>query len=133
MSQFQRSTKAKKKLLFPRPVLVVVLFIAFLFLASSVIQLVRKEIKIRAEVHQLQTQQQELTKKQTNLDQDIRYLSTDEGKEQALRDKYRLVKPGEHIIVVTDPPPPSDAQNNKNQSFFSRFFDAIKHVFSKQE
>jgi hypothetical protein len=43
-----------------------------------------------------------LAQKQIDLEKKTSALDTDAGKEEVLRDQYPVVKPGEHVVVITD-------------------------------
>ena len=58
---------------------------------------------VRTEDRELEAEQQTLQQKQTSLATMNEYLTTTEGTEQVLRNKYNVVKPGEGIVVVVDP------------------------------
>jgi cell division protein FtsB len=86
----------------------VAVIVAFLLLVS-VISVAGKYFSIKAHNKDLQAEKIELQRKQENLKEMNDYLATPEGSEQALRDKFNVVKPGEGIIIVTPPdttPPP---------------------------
>lgn len=51
-----------------------------------------------------QKEKEALTARQEDLSKNIASLNTDEGVEQALRDKYGVVKEGEKVVVIIDPP-----------------------------
>ncbi len=131
MSRFLRSQiKGPKK--GPSPLLLAILLLGFLLLLSSVISLVRKQIGIKRSIELLKIEQAALVTKQENLTETIEYLSTTDGKEQVLRDKYRLVKPGEGLVVITEPLPNTEAKITEKRSFFGRFFGAIERVFDRE-
>ena len=79
---------------------VVVVVVAFLLIVS-VTNIAGKYFRIRREIHDLKTQQALLEKKETALQSTNAYLATPEGQEQALRDKYNVVKSGEGMIIIT--------------------------------
>ena len=78
----------------------VALFI-FLLLLSSVIHLFTKYTSIRAHIKELTLEQEQLKQKKESVSTMNSYIATPEGKEEVFRDKYRLVKPGEGMIVIT--------------------------------
>ncbi len=130
MSQFLRSNLKNKKR-GPSPVLLAVLLIGFLLLLSSVISLVRKQVGIRKSIQVMKLEQAALVKKQENLSETIKYLKTDDGKEQILRDKYRLVKPGEGLVVIVDPIEQEGSEEKKTKTLFGEFFDAFQRIFDR--
>jgi cell division protein FtsB len=51
---------------------------------------------------QAQTQLNDLSQRQAQLDADIATLQTDRGMEAALRDQYALAAKGENLIIIED-------------------------------
>ena len=98
--------------------------IVFFLLLASVVNLTQKYISVKRRIGELQTQQTTLKTKAATLGTVNAYLNTPEGKEQALRDKYNLVKPGEEVIVITPNPTPPEAPP---RSRIWRFWDGILH------
>lgn len=127
MSKFQRPGVQNQKKA-PSLLLCIALTIALLILISSVVQLARKQAGVRSSIRQLKAEHSALLEKEQDLEAVINYLQTPEGKEQALRDKYRLVKPGEDLVIITDPESQSDAAATKKDSFFKRFIEVIERV-----
>lgn len=131
MKRFQQTEPKRKKL--PAPILAIILFAVLLFLLSSVIGLARKQVGITRAIRQLKGQREALAEKQVSLEESVAYLQTREGKEQALRDKYRLVKPGEGLVVITDPAAKPAPQKESRGGFFRRFVGAMKNIFSSKD
>lgn len=105
---------------------VVAIFVFFMML-SSVVQLTKKYLSIRSHISELKKDEVELKQKKEDLINSNLSLETPEGKEKVFRDSYRLVKPGEGIVVIT-----KDAQLDKEQessSGIKRFWDSILRAF----
>ena len=93
----------------PRRVLSgIIALVVFFILITSVISVAGKYITMRGHIRDLKEQKQELQTKAMDLDAQNAYMDTEEGKEQALRDKYNVVKPGEGIVIVTTEEQPSE-------------------------
>lgn len=93
---------SKKHTVNARAILVFfVAVVVFLLILSSVIELFIKYRTIRTHIGELKEEQVVLEQKKTTLTSTNEYIMTDEGKERAFRDKYRLVKPGEGMIIIT--------------------------------
>jgi hypothetical protein len=81
--------------------------IAFLLIVAAI--LVRglwgvwgKYQKSQALLSSAQNDLSGIEERQKTLSQAVSALSTDEGKERELRDRFALVKPGEHLVVLVD-------------------------------
>ncbi len=81
--------------------LVVALIVLFLLL-TSVINIMQKYFTTRRHIRELTEERQELQQKQKALAKTNAYLATPDGTEQALREKYNVVKPGEGIVLIVD-------------------------------
>jgi cell division protein FtsB len=100
----------------------VALLILFLLL-TSVISLAEKHIAIKRRIKELEEEKMTLQDKQVTLTRMNERLSTPEGQEEAIRDKYNLVRPGEGMVIITEKtePEPKAAQ----KGVVSRWWDAI--------
>lgn len=63
------------------------------------------------ELADLQNYEAELQKK-------IQSLSTDAGVESEIRERYRVVKPGEQLVVIVDNDETSDASGSQKRGFW---------------
>lgn len=93
-----------ERIVSPRRVVGFIVAVAiFALLASSVVELYRKHRAIRLHISDLKNDKISLEQKYTSIRDLNDRIETVEGKEYVLRDKYRLVRPGEGLIVVTAP------------------------------
>ncbi len=99
----------------------VALVVAFLLLIS-VINVAQKYFSIKTHNKDLQNEKLDLERKQMALKSTNDYLDTPEGREQALRDKFNVVKPGEGIVIVT---PVEVSQVPAPKSKVLRWWDAV--------
>ena len=64
---------------------------------------------------------QDLVDREDSLVEDIQYLKTDKGIESELRNKFRLVKEGEEMVVILDSSEEEDSYSKQKQkSFFAK-------------
>lgn len=97
--------------------------VVFFLLLTSVINLFEKYRALKKGRAELYKEQEALVHKKVQLKETNAYLETDEGKEQALRDKYNVVKPGEGMIIITTPA--LEAPEPVHRSRVGRWWDAI--------
>lgn len=93
---------AKKKSWFYSPILAVVLLVLVVWTGIATFSAFQKQheaIELRDEAVREKT---DLMAKQNDLNQKIQNLSTDEGMEAEVRERYRVVKPGEQLVIVVD-------------------------------
>jgi cell division protein FtsB len=125
MNKIQSNQNTKTHPFKARRVLIwVVSVVIFLVLLSSVVELFIKYRGIRRHISDLKIDQRSLQDKKDSLILTNEYIATPEGQERVFRDKYRLVKPGEGIIIITEPTL-TETQIEKKPAI-RRFWDSIK-------
>lgn len=92
--------------LFWRRVLLLALLILVVFGISGVWRIYHRERESAALNQASAAHLTDLTKREAELKANIANLDTDRGKEAALRQQYRLGKPGEGLIIIVNPPIP---------------------------
>lgn len=96
----------------------------FSLLLSSVIGLMGKYTAMRKHISALKEEQSSLKEKQDSVTKMNDYINTPEGKEYIFRDKYRVVKPGEQMIVITKEPE-KDTESSSKTPPLKRFWNSI--------
>lgn len=114
----------KKQQLSPKRILGALLALVVVFiLLTSVISVAGKYVGIKTHIKELTQEHATLAQKHETLSKTNAYLETPQGQEQALRDKYNVVKPGEGMIIVV----PADVvvESENRPSAVSRWWKAI--------
>lgn len=125
MMKRQSGQNNKQKSISAKSVLIAVIAILiFSMLLSSVVNLMGKYIAMRGHISSLKQEQLELQNKKTTVSEMNSDINTLEGQERIFRDKYRLIKPGEGMIVITDEDPSTKGTSDK-KSKIRRFWDSI--------
>jgi uncharacterized membrane protein len=107
-----------------RLLLVIISIIAFALLFSSVLDLARKHKAIKNQISLLKQEKSSLAIKKENVTNQNSYIDSPEGQEYTIRDKYRLVRPGEGMIIVTSNNPDIPVNTSK-QGKIQRFWQSI--------
>lgn len=97
-----RHILVKKKSWFYSPIVAIILVI---FVVWGGVSVVRAGLKQREAIHlrdESRKELAELEEKQVVLGQKIENLSTEQGVEAEVRQRYRVVKPGEQLVIVVD-------------------------------
>jgi len=124
MKNFQEKRRLRV-ILESRPALVF-LFVVIVVFAWSVFGFVGKAEEASKNKKIAEDKIMELQKDKDRLSSDIQRLQTDKGKEEAVREKFGLVKEGEGIIVVVpDKNQPEDSAPEQ-KGFFSFFKNLLK-------
>jgi hypothetical protein len=100
MPYFKR-TNIFKSILFSRGMALGIL-LAIVFVSYGLVSLVGKSMDAARARKISEAQASNLKVKQEDLSLKLAALATPEGQEAALREKYPLVKAGEHVVVITD-------------------------------
>lgn len=100
MAEF-RNRKKVSNFLHSTPVIIVLFGIAILF-AINIVDIAKKGIETERNKDIAYAKVEDLKEKQLRLEADIARLDTPEGAEDAVRDKFRVVKEGEGLIVILD-------------------------------
>jgi cell division protein FtsB len=109
------------------PVLVV-LFVVFVFFASRVFGLYQKESDVRKKSEEVRADLAHLKAQKSELQDKIKFMETERGKEEELRSRFMVGKEGEGVIIVIDEKATTTAnsQSQKSSSWWTRFFNFFK-------
>jgi cell division protein FtsB len=111
---------------------IVVLLGICVMLTAAVIKMSRKYIhakSIRDDYHKELVQNQG---HEADLEKNINALSTDRGKEEEIRDRYRVVKQGEQMILIIDNDKQDEAQAEPEKiGIFRSIGNFFKRLFHK--
>ncbi|MEK7115623.1 MAG: septum formation initiator family protein [Patescibacteria group bacterium] len=105
-----------------------VLFIAFVFIAHSTYGLWLKNRETEKTLNVLKNELAELTAKENNLASRVEALGTDKGTEEVIREKFKVAKEGEGVIVVVDQKE-EKRSDTLTGNWFSAFFRNVKNYF----
>ena len=126
MVEFQ-ARKRLRKIIYS-PVLLGTLFIALLFLSHATYSLLQKYHDAKDTASILLNEKNNLSSKIEGLEARVSALKTDRGVEEAIREKFKVAKTGEGVVVVVD-------QNKEGsnieepKSGINWFFDKISSFF----
>lgn len=109
------------------PVAIVFLAILLAFTARAAWGIYEKDRASAERLAQAQANVAKLQGQQASLEGRIAYLSTDQGVEAELREKYRAVKDGESVAVVVDPASSSAAAASSTPS--AGWLDSFLRLF----
>ena len=104
------------------------LFLLLFLLARSTWRLYERESETERTVEALRTEASSLSAQEGTLASRVAALKTDQGVEAALREKFRVARPGEGVIVIVDQGAgagdtgASSSWWDRILSFFRRFF-----------
>ena len=100
MAEFRKNKKISN-FLYSKPVLIAMAAITVLFVIN-IVGIAKKQAETGKNKDIALAKVAELTENEAKLESDIAKLSTPEGQEDAVRDKFRVTKDGEGLIIITD-------------------------------
>ena len=101
---------------------IVVLLVICTILGAAVIKMVRKYAHAKTTRDDYHEELMEVQKHESDLEKNISALSTERGKEEEIRDRYRVVKQGEQMILIVNN---DKEQEIKTESEAPGFFQRI--------
>ncbi|MEI6660063.1 MAG: septum formation initiator family protein [bacterium] len=105
MAQFKDKNQINQNKLWHSPISLLIIFCILVIFAYNMIGLIQKEVETRKKkIVQLENIET-LRTRQEELDANIAKLSTDEGIEETIRDKYQVAKAGESVVNIVDESP----------------------------
>jgi cell division protein FtsB len=110
---------------------IVILLLICGVLTLSVVRMVKKYVHAKSIRDDYAVELKQNQQHQAELQKNIVALSTDRGKEAEIRDRYRVVKQGEQMILIVDNDKSikSETGDIQRKSFFSRVWDGIAAIF----
>jgi len=127
MAEFK---KKNTKNFWDSPITLVVLFCILVVFSYNMFGLIQKERETSAKKVLILDNIDALNKREVMLKSDIAKLSTDEGIEETIRDKYQVAKPDEKMVVIVDDQN-TNASNDQDEKNSHSFWGWIKKTFSK--
>jgi len=124
MAEFKKNKKLKG-ILFSK-VTLLVLFVFSVILIILLIDIIPKEISTRRNKQTVLDQLNSLKNQSLALGSQIEKLKTNDGLEEKIREKFRVVKEGERLIVIVDD------QNSSNVALTPKtasFWNFLKNLF----
>jgi cell division protein FtsB len=100
MLEFDQKKKLKKFLY--SPLMRLVLAVLVIFVARGAWNVYGKQSHSRESYERVVAEYEKLKERHTALVRDIEKLDTEQGKEEEIRKKFRLVKEGENIAIIVD-------------------------------
>lgn len=97
------------------------IFVTFILLTST-INVAQKYFGIKKNIKDLNNEYSDLKQKSNDLIETNSYMVTAEGEEEALREKYNIVKPGEGMVIVSSLP---EVESKNQKSAVSRIWESI--------
>lgn len=123
MKDFQQRKKIKKFLY--SPLAVIILLILCGLLIRGTWNVYKKEKESRENLEKVTAEYERSKERQGVLEHQIERLSTEEGVEEEIREKFSVTKPGEEIVLVVE----DDTSTYIQEDLKTSFWDKLKKIF----
>ncbi len=119
--------RSYRRILFSWGTLAIFLIVTILGI-KGVFEMYSKESLSRERRVAAQKEQSDFKARHNSLSQSVSFLETDEGVESELRKKYRVIKPGEEVVLVVDDIQRSSSTTTQTirKAWYTRFFEYFK-------
>jgi cell division protein FtsB len=124
MMEFQEKIRIRRFIY--SKVTLIILLIAIFFISRAVLAVYKKQRMTSENLTKTTTTFESLKLREMMLSSEIESLKTDSGKEDEIRERYGLVKPGEEVIVVVDE---GNKEDTDSESTSGGFWQTIKSWF----
>lgn len=112
---------------------IVVLFVICIFLGIAVFKVYLKYTHAKSIRNDYRDELSQVEQHERDLQKNIDALSTERGKEEEIRDRYRVVKQGEQMILIVNNEKKEEIQEEKevqeNNGFLGKIWSIIVDLF----
>ncbi len=127
MTYFKR-TNIFKSILFSRGMALFIIFL-IVFTGFGLFSIMGKSINASKDRKMAEATATELKAKEDDLSKKLAALQTADGQEAALREQFPVVKPGEHVVVITDQAEPRTPSALETQASQKGFWNFLRGLF----
>ncbi|MBX4200477.1 septum formation initiator family protein [Candidatus Parcubacteria bacterium] len=125
MRELQQKQKFKRRL-YSYPSLVLAITFGF-FIMHGTLGVVKKDKESAAALITLQEKMTNLSDREMELKNSITKLSTDEGIDEEIKEKFNVSQEGERVAVIVDQNNHSGTSTNESKPWYKKIWNAIIH------
>lgn len=123
-------SKPQIRKLYSKPV-IIILFVLIILFAKGTWSIYQKESESRKNANLVKAELSELIQRKEALERQSAKLSTLEGREEVIREKYQVSKEGEKVLVIVEKPLPINAEA-EDRSFFFKMWDSVSGIWKRE-
>lgn len=127
MRELEKKQRTKKRI-YSIPVLVILLGLTGL-LAKGTYGVMKKRQESAKHVETLKAKLVELEERKQELNKNIDRLSTPEGVDREIKEKFSVSKEGEEVAIIVDPKEPATSTEPIGQPFYKRWWNTVKGLW----
>lgn len=117
MANFEQ--RGKYKNLMKSRILLAVILLFLLIISKAAFNVYKRERYSNENLEALKAKKENLLARADNLSEEIENLKTDRGKEEALREKFNVVKSGEEVIALVEPKEIATSTDEQGKTFWA--------------
>ena len=127
---YSKNRNIFERIFYSRGMALALLFL-IVFVGFGLVSIAEKSVEASSQRKIAEAQASSLSEKNADMAKQLAEINTPEGQEAALREQFPVVKPGEHMIVITDPSEQNspDAPVEQNSAPKTGFWNFIKNLF----
>lgn len=100
MKEYEHKKRWRKLVYSPVTLLVLLMFV--FLMSKGVYGMYQKYHLAKESLDEENARLEQLESQHSKLQKDLRLLDTEDGEESVIRDRFRVVKPGEELVVVIE-------------------------------
>jgi cell division protein FtsB len=127
MRELEKKQRTKKRI-YSIPVLVILLALTVL-LAKGTYGVMKKRQESSNHVETLKAKLAELEDRKAELNKNIDRLSTPEGVDREIKEKFSVSKEGEEVAIIVDPKEPATTTEVESGPFYKRWWNTVKSLW----
>ncbi len=129
MKEFQKKRKIRRALF--SPAALTILALIFVFLLVSAAGVYRKSKMASSKSGEVKIKIERLKERKAELEEELNRLRSGFGREEELRKKFNLRKPGERVLIIADKDgKPKEKRPEANPpSFLSKVWRTLENIF----
>jgi len=129
MREFQKKRKIRRALFSPFTLSALALALAFLLASAAGVY--RKSKMASLKSSEVRTKIERLKERKAELEKELSRLRSGFGREEELRKKFNLRKPGERVLIIADKggKPKEKAPKANPPGFLSKVWQTLKNMF----
>ncbi|OHA89906.1 MAG: hypothetical protein A2832_02105 [Candidatus Zambryskibacteria bacterium RIFCSPHIGHO2_01_FULL_44_22b] len=114
----------RRRFLYSIPSIVILGLVSFV-LAKGAVKIILKEEESRKRVEDLQAEVATMALREETLKRSIERLETPEGIEDEIKDKFGVVREGEHVAIIVDEKRAATSTDDSSAPWYKRFWGVI--------
>ncbi len=127
MREYQ-DKKRRRKIIYSGPVLTGLLVVLVFLLISlwGIFQKSREALRLKNESLE---EKRELDSRSASLKEEVDRLASDAGKEEAIRKRFSVKKPGEEVLVIIQNDKKEEGDGDTEAGFFNKIWQGVRNFF----